>query len=202
MAERIVHCFLKRKISSFQLRNPTFQEGESSGGPEYMVHVSGDGVEVLKDGDNQVGYTYTVHSIKPNLNDQPIQVQLPEKVSALQNRPGPVKQNLNRNLHKNRNLNRQHQRAIHRHKLGHTMQRTLKPNLGHLRPTSGDYSGLHPMSGDNTLSRNPLRTLTHQPGKATKLQEPGVAKQSENYSMMKPDRNLNEQRNQDYANFE
>ena len=59
MAERIVHCFLKRKISSFQLRCMVH-------GTWYMVHVSGDGVEVLKDGDNQVGYTYTVHSIKPN----------------------------------------------------------------------------------------------------------------------------------------
>ena len=32
--------------SLFQLKNPDFQKGESSGSPEFKVHVSGDDVEV------------------------------------------------------------------------------------------------------------------------------------------------------------
>ena len=155
----------------------------------------------MKDGEDQIGHT--AQSIKPNLNDQPIQVQFePEKVSGVQNKPRLVKQNLNRNLHKspNRNLNRQHHQAIHQHELGHTMQmrRTLKPNLGHSRPTSGDYTGLHQMSGDYTVNRNPFGTFTHQPVKAAR--RPGAAKHSRDYRVahVQPNRNFNE-RNQDYA---
>ena len=48
-----IQCYFFRiKISPFQLKNRTFREGESSGGPEYMVHVSGDGVELLKGGES------------------------------------------------------------------------------------------------------------------------------------------------------
>ena len=42
-------CF----IEVFQLKKPAFREGENSGGPKYAVHVSGDGVEVQKDGDSK-----------------------------------------------------------------------------------------------------------------------------------------------------
>ena len=117
-----------------------------------MVHVSGDGVEVAKGGestgDSQIGHT--AQSINPNLNNRPIRFQLkPKKLSGLQKNPAFVKRKLDRNLHKNlnRNLNRQRHRAIDQHELGHTpkRRRTPKPNLGHSRPTSGDYSGLHKM---------------------------------------------------------
>ena len=159
-----------------------------------MVHVSGDGVELLKGGestgDSQI--RHTAQRMNPNLNDRPIRDK-PEKVSGLQKKPAFMKQNLDRNLHKNinRNLNRQHHKAIDQHELGHTLQRrTPKPNLGRSRPTSGDYSGLNKMAGDYTVNKNPTRTFTHQPKKATKLHEPGVAKQL--------NRNLNEHHNQDY----
>ena len=37
--------------SLFQLKNPDFQEGESSGSPEFKVHVSGEDVEVAGEGE-------------------------------------------------------------------------------------------------------------------------------------------------------
>ena len=43
--------FFFRKISSASAEESNISRGESSGGPKYMVHVSGDGVELLKDGD-------------------------------------------------------------------------------------------------------------------------------------------------------
>ena len=161
-----------------------------------MVHVSGDGVEVLKGGES-TGDSHrqpqTAQRMNPNLNDRPIRDK-PEKVSGLQKKPAFVKQNLDRNVHKNinRNLNLQHHKAIDQHTIqGHTLQRgTQKPNLGRSRPTSGDYSGLNKMAGDYTVNKNPSRTFTQQPKKATQLHEPGVAKQ--------PNRNLNEHHNQDY----
>ena len=187
--------FIEKYIFLVQLKNPTFQEGDSSGGPEYMFHVSGDGVEVSEDSGSPIALKD--QSIDPNSNHQP------QKVLRTLHKPGFVKQNRNlnqnfgvehprpwsggsRNLDKNlnRNLNRQHHQSNNKHELGHTMERrTLKrnPGLGRPQPMLGDYNE-----------------------RGTDYSEQGFAKQSGDYRMLQQNRNFNQFEpnvltNRDYA---
>ena len=176
MVNNPYNIFLQIKFLFFQLKNPAFREGESSGGPEYMFHVSGDGVEMSRDR----GSHKAQQGINRNLNRHQ-----PQKVPNIQPKPGFLKQesNLNQNfgfvhprpwsggfsnLHQNLNgnLNRQHHQAINQDALGHTTQRRIlrrNPGPGY----SGDLSGLH---------KTPNLNLNQQPQKASNLHKPLAAK--------------------------